>query len=75
MLDSEYLKQAKTYQLSKIYNILNQDEKISYISSLLEIAGNYKYNDFHYSFLQFLENHNLPKENLLEIIEKLKYNE
>jgi hypothetical protein len=71
LLDDEYLKQAKPYQLWTIYNLLDLTEKEPFLDSLLQIAKTYKYNQFHYSVLQFLENSKLDKTKLLDIIENL----
>lgn len=72
LLDENYLIQAKPYQLSKIYNLLNQNEKSEFIIDLHALWKKYKYNQYHYSVLQFLENNKLDKLEILQIITNLK---
>lgn len=70
-LDENYLKQAKPYQFWNIYNLLEENEKLDFINLLSNIAEKYKYNNFHYSVLQFLENKNLDKGFIVEKINNL----
>lgn len=71
LLDDFYLKQAKPFQLWIIYGFLSETEKESFLDSLYSLARSYRYNEFHYSFLQFLENNNLDTIRLKVIISDL----
>lgn len=70
-LDSEYLKQAKTRQFEKIYEILEENERREFLENLIKIAEDYKYNQFHYSVLQFFQNKGLDQKSILKIMIKL----
>ncbi|MDD4151837.1 MAG: reverse transcriptase domain-containing protein [Candidatus Gracilibacteria bacterium] len=71
-LDENYLKQAKPYQFGYIYNLLEENEKENFIKLLYNIAEKYKYNQFHYSVLQFFENQKLDKNFILGKINELE---
>lgn len=71
-LDKEYLLQAKPFQLAKIYRNLENNEKMQFIQSLNLLAKSYRYNQFHYSVLQFLENLKLDKSTVLSSINELR---
>lgn len=70
-LDQDYLKQAKTYQFEKIYQLLSETERERFIQDLHYISRDYRYNQFHYSVLQFLENKSINATELKGIISKL----
>lgn len=70
-LDWEFLQQAKPYQLEKLYKLLSDEEKTEFITNLHNFCRDYRYNQFHYSMLQFLENQNIETRQLREIITTL----
>lgn len=72
-LDQEYLKQAKTYQFEKLYQLLSDSEKKEFLFNLHEIAKKYRYNQFHYSVLQFMEDLNIDSDEFKQIIHDLNH--
>lgn len=70
-LTDDYLVQSKTFQLQKIYDFLLESERKEFLHKLFLIAQKYKFNVFHYSFLQFLLKNNFSDKELREIIEEL----
>lgn len=51
----EYLENAKAYYLSRIYRLLNQEEKQVYLDRLAYLAGRFVHNAFHFEVLSFFE--------------------
>ena len=70
-LDDEYLKNARTIHLEKIYKLLNKKDRQEFIRKLNSLSQKLIHNAFHYELLNFYRKNVIDSRHILKRIKKL----